>query len=116
MNEIVRTPKPPYYAVIFTSIRTANDKGYEQVANDIVRIVSQQKGFLGAESVRDKDGFGMTISYWASMDSINSWKNNAPHQKAKELGKEKWYSQYMIRVCLVNSDNFFAGNHNTKIK
>jgi heme-degrading monooxygenase HmoA len=107
MSEIAKTPKTPYYAVIFTSIKTSGDNGYEKVGDEIVNIVSKQKGFLGAESVRDKDGFGMTISYWNSLESINEWKYNVPHMKAKDMGKKMWYSKYMIRICKVESDNYF---------
>lgn len=110
MSEIAKTPKTPYYAVIFTSIRTSGDNGYGKVADEIVSIVSKQKGFLGAESVRGEDGFGMTISYWDSLDSINKWKNNGPHMDAKEMGKKMWYSKYMIRICKVESDNYFENN------
>lgn len=31
MNNIVKTPKGSYYAVIFTSIRTSGDNGYKKV-------------------------------------------------------------------------------------
>ena len=107
MSGIVKTPKTPYYAVIFTSIRTSDDNGYGKVSDDIVNIVSKQKGFLGAESVRDGAGFGMTISYWDSLESIDEWKYNAPHMKAKEMGEKMWYSKYMIRICKVENDNYF---------
>ncbi len=110
MGTIIRTPKTPYYAVIFTSIRTAGDNGYEDTANELMTCVSQQQGFLGAESVRDNDGFGMTISYWSTLESIQNWKNDQSHQRAKENGREHWYSQYMIRICVVESDNFFEAN------
>ena len=49
MNEIVKTPAIPYYAVIFTSLRTEGDKGYGQMADEMVALVSTQPGFLGAE-------------------------------------------------------------------
>jgi len=110
MSEIVKTPKAPYYAVIFTSIRTSGDNGYEKVGDNIVNIVSKQKGFLGSESVKGEDGFGMTISYWDSLESINAWKYNSSHMKAKEMGRKMWYSKYMIRICKVESDNYFD-NH-----
>lgn len=93
MGEIANTPKTPYYAVIFTSIRTLEDNGYGKVSDSIVDIVSRQEGFLGAESSRSEDGFGITVSYWDSLDSINQWKNNGPHMKAKEMGKKLWYSK-----------------------
>ena len=111
MSQVAKTPKPPYYAVIFTSVRTSGDNGYGNVAEEIVNIVSKQKGFLGAESVRDENGFGMTVSYWDSLDSINQWKNNGPHREAKEKGKKMWYSKYVIRICRVESDNYFNNNY-----
>lgn len=64
-------------------------------------MVSVQKGFLRAESVRDEEGFGMTISYGDSLESINEWKHNVPHIKAKGTGRKMWYSKYMIRICKV---------------
>jgi len=110
MSEIVRTPNTPYYAVIFTSIRTLGDNGYTKVGEEIINMVSKQKGFIGAESVRGEDGFGITTSYWDSLESINEWKKNIHHNKAKEMGKNTWYSKYMIRICKVEGDNYFD-NH-----
>lgn len=107
MSEIIKTPRPPYFAVIFTSTRTKDDNGYNSASDEIVEIVSTQKGFLGAESVRDADGFGMTVSYWNSIESINEWKKNLNHREAKESGKKVWYQNYMIRICEVKSDNYF---------
>ena len=37
------TPTPPYYAVIFTSIRTAGDNGYPEMANKMVELASKQE-------------------------------------------------------------------------
>jgi len=36
MNQIAKTPKPPYYAVVFTSVRTATDDGYADTAAKMV--------------------------------------------------------------------------------
>ncbi|GAB6110061.1 antibiotic biosynthesis monooxygenase family protein [Fusibacter bizertensis] len=107
MSKIARTLETPYYAVIFTSTRTLGDNGYENVGDKMFEMASKQKGFLGAESVRDEEGFGMTISYWDSLESIDIWRNNVSHMKAKEMGKKMWYSKYMIRICKVESDNYF---------
>ncbi|HWP50576.1 MAG TPA: antibiotic biosynthesis monooxygenase [Clostridia bacterium] len=110
MSEIVKAPSAPYYAVIFTSIRTPDDNGYGQIGDSLMKIVSEQKGFLGAESVRGPDGFGMTISYWDSLKSIEAWKHHPPHMKAQEAGKKLWYSEYAIRVCKVERDNYFSAS------
>jgi hypothetical protein len=36
-HEIAHTPEPPYYAVIFTSVRTPGDHGYAAMAEESVR-------------------------------------------------------------------------------
>lgn len=51
MSLFAQTPKPPYYAVIFTSIRTGGDQGYGLMAEKMVALASRQPGFLGVESV-----------------------------------------------------------------
>lgn len=63
------TPEPPYYTVIFASQRREGDDGYASTAERMVELAAQQPGFLGVESVRDADGFGITVSYWASAQS-----------------------------------------------
>jgi heme-degrading monooxygenase HmoA len=94
-------PKPPYYAVIFSSRRTAGDRGYERMADRMMELAAQQPGFLGVESVRDADGTGITVSYWASEEAIRDWKANAEHRVAQEAGRKVWYSEFAIRVAKV---------------
>lgn len=96
-----RTPAPPYYAVIFTSLRTPEDNGYGEMAQRMLELAALQPGFLGAESVRGADGFGITVSYWASEADIVAWKEQAEHRSAQEGGKSGWYAAYELRVARV---------------
>jgi len=103
---ISQTPPPPYYAVIFSSMRTAIEEGYEAMAEEIVRLAELQPGYLGHESVRD--GLGITVSYWESLDAIKSWKANTDHLVAQKFGREKWYAAYKTRIALVERDYGFG--------
>ena len=89
----------PYYAVIFTSIRTEVDQGYEIMAQRMVELAAEQPGFLGVESARND--IGITVSYWKDLESIRQWKEHADHQVAQALGREKWYKTYQVRICRV---------------
>jgi heme-degrading monooxygenase HmoA len=102
MSLIASTPKPPYYAVIFTSHRTEGDNGYGEMAARMVELASMQPGFLGVESARED--VGITVSYWSDLESIKQWKANAEHQEAQRLGREKWYSSFKIRISKVEHD------------
>lgn len=57
---IANTPAPPYYAVIFSSLRSDGDLGYGQAALRMLELAREQPGFLGVESARE-DGLGITV-------------------------------------------------------
>ncbi len=99
---IAKTPPPPYYAVIFTSIRTAGDQGYDAMSEHMAALVNQQPGFLGVESARND--IGITVSYWESLEAIKAWKEQTQHLTAQRLGQEKWYDAYTTRICKVERD------------
>ncbi|MCF6270149.1 MAG: antibiotic biosynthesis monooxygenase [Melioribacteraceae bacterium] len=99
---IAKTPKPPYYAVIFSSIRTDGDNGYSEMANKMVELAQQQEGFLGVESASNE--IGITVSYWRDLDSIKKWKENAEHSIAREKGRNEWYKSFKTRIAKVERD------------
>ena len=98
---LAKTPEPPYYAVIFTSQRTEGDRGYGHMADRMVELAAKQPGFLGVESVRGVDGFGITVSYWSSEEAIVAWKAHAEHKPAQEAGQRIWYADYQLRVAKI---------------
>jgi heme-degrading monooxygenase HmoA len=102
MTQIANTPEPPYYAVIFSSLRTEGDHGYAAMTDLMVELAAVQPGFLGMESVRD--GLGITISYWESLEAIRNWKSNVEHREAQRLGHRMWYSSFKVRIAKVERD------------
>jgi heme-degrading monooxygenase HmoA len=102
---IVNTLEPPYYAVIFTSIRTEDDNGYEKMAEKMLNLVREQDGFLGVESARED--IGITVSYWRDLESIQKWKENISHIEAQKKGKKIWYKNYKTRIAKVEKEYSF---------
>lgn len=103
---ISKTPKPPYYAVIFTSERTEGDNGYVAMADKMAELASKQSGFLGAEFARNETG--ITVSYWSSLDAIRLWKMNMNHIEAQQKGIKEWYKCYKVRIAKVERDYDFG--------
>ena len=101
-TKFAELPDPPYFAVIFSSSRREEDKGYGAMAERMVELAAGQPGYLGVESARDHTGFGITVSYWSSMEAIAAWKANAEHQVAQETGRRDWYAHYEIRIARVD--------------
>ena len=96
---------PPYYAVIFSSMRATvgadGHAGYDRTADRMAELAATQPGFLGKESARGGDGFGITVSYWASTEAIAAWRADAEHRIAQESGKTGWYDDYEVRIAKV---------------
>jgi heme-degrading monooxygenase HmoA len=103
---IAKTPAPPYFAVIFTSNRTAEDAGYETMAEAMLRLAAAQPGFLGIEFARDS--LGITVSYWDSLEAIAAWKQNSAHLVAQDRGRALWYQDFKTRICRVERDYEFS--------
>ncbi|MFK7908578.1 MAG: antibiotic biosynthesis monooxygenase [Chitinophagales bacterium] len=102
---IANTPKPPYYAVIFTSTRTEVDGNYSEMADKMVELAKLQDGFLGIEFARSE--VGITVSYWRDLESIKKWKKNADHSIAREKGRKEWYQAFKTRIAKVERDYGF---------
>jgi heme-degrading monooxygenase HmoA len=99
---IVRTPEPPYTAVILTSVRTDGDQGYLAMAVEMDLLAREQPGYLGIEWAGDD--VQITVSYWRDEVSARNWKQVARHLVAQRLGREVWFRDYRVRVATVVRD------------
>lgn len=103
MNTIANTPRPPYYAVIFTSeMRDDGEERYSETAERMMDLASKQSGFLGFESTRR--GLGIAVSYWRDLESIRRWKVQREHVLAQQKGRRDWYARYKVRIAKVERD------------
>ncbi|HEY3370969.1 MAG TPA: antibiotic biosynthesis monooxygenase [Prolixibacteraceae bacterium] len=102
---IAETPIPPYFAVIFTSVRTEGDHGYAEMAERMLDLARQQDGFLGVESARNE--IGITVSYWQDLESIHKWHDHAEHTFARDKGRDTWYKCFKTRISIVQRDYGF---------
>ena len=100
------SPRPPYTAVIFSSQRCASTSGdgYEEASQQMGEMAQQQPGFLGVESARDPEGFGITVSYWETPGHARAWKQVTEHREVQRHGARNWYANYTVRVATVERE------------
>jgi heme-degrading monooxygenase HmoA len=101
MNQIAGTPKPPYYAVIFTSFLHEGASDYAEVANYALSLAKDQPGFLGYEGARN--GMGISVSFWESLEAIRAWKEHPEHVRLQKQ-EARWFRESKIRICRVERD------------
>lgn len=101
MSDFAPLSEPPYYAVIFANQLAADATGYDGMADKMATMATLQPGYLGVESTRNSDGFGITVSYWEDEAALLAWKQLAEHALAQKYGKDRWYKHYTLRVAVV---------------
>ena len=101
MSRFAATPKPPYYVVTFSSLHRGPDNGYGATAQRMAELAATMPGYLGMESTRDAQGFGITLAFFDSEQSIANWKRQSEHLAAQERGRKEWYEHYELRVAKV---------------
>ena len=65
--------------------KSTNLKGYEEMDVLTINEVKKNDGYLGHELFNSNEK-NIFISYWKDMKSIEKWKNNSLHIKAKSMG------------------------------
>jgi len=100
VKKVVDAPTPPYYAVIAPAELAEDVRGYPELAAKLVELAKEQPGFIGIESGFQK-GFALAVSYWTSLEAIESWSKNARHVIAKQKGKSEWFEKYVTRIARV---------------
>ena len=105
---ISKTPPPPYWAVIFTLVRTPNDpEGYAAASAEMWQLVREQPGYLAMDSVYGPDRKGIVVAYFSNEEAMREWKANTKHRAVQKMGREKWYETYRIRIGKIERDNTF---------
>lgn len=102
-----KTPAPPYYVAIFTSLRSSVEEDYGETNDYLMNKVQEMPGFLGVESWRNEEAYGVTIVYFETLENLKTWRELEEHQDAQQKGREKWYTHYKVRVAKVERDYGF---------
>ena len=102
-----QTFQPPYYAVMFSAVRSADNSGYGEMVRLLREAVEGQPGYLGMEGIA-RDGCEITVSYWRTVEDIQRWRLHEQHRLAQQLGKSKWYRGYQVRIARVEREYGFG--------
>lgn len=99
--------EPPYYAVVFTSVRPDGAEGYAETAQRMLELVKEVPGFLGYESAKTPGGLGISVGYFRDEEAIAAWQRDMEHQAAQKRGRVEWYDSYSVHVAKVERSYSF---------
>lgn len=100
--------EPPYYAVVFTSVRTQEQDGYPETAAHMEELVQDVPGFLGMDHAQTPGGLSITVGYFRDAEAIREWRSNTEHTAARKRGRFEWYQSYSLHVAKVERSSGFT--------
>lgn len=100
--------EPPYYAVVFTSTRTADQSGYGKTAERMEELVKDVPGFLGMDQAHTPGGPAITVGYFRDAAAVEEWRANVEHRAAKARGRAEWYESYSLHIAKVERSHSFV--------
>jgi heme-degrading monooxygenase HmoA len=103
----VAAHEPPYYAVVFTSVRTEGDDGYAETSERMEELVREVPGYLGMDHARTPGGLSITVGYFRDLAAIEEWRSDLEHRAAQEHGRAHWYESYTLHVARVERSHTF---------
>lgn len=88
------------YVVIFKAKIKALDEAYYKSVQLLREKALTQFNCQKFEAISEQN-FEMALSYWNSLTDIQAWYQDAEHQVAQQLGKEKWYQSFSVEICKI---------------
>ncbi|MEU5347294.1 MULTISPECIES: antibiotic biosynthesis monooxygenase [unclassified Streptomyces] len=105
--------EPPYYAVVFTSVKTEEGGrdgvpgGYGETNERMEELVEKIPGYLGMDYAGSPGGLSITVGYFRDADAVEEWRTNAEHRAAQKRGRAEWYERYTLHVAKVERSHGF---------
>ncbi|TCB50571.1 antibiotic biosynthesis monooxygenase family protein [Acinetobacter terrestris] len=89
------------YIVIFKAKINILDDEYSRTAQLLREKALTQFNCQKFEAITEND-FEIALSYWNTLEDIQTWHKDAEHQAAQRLGKQKWYKDFSVEICEIH--------------
>ncbi len=92
--------------IVEFELREGSESEFETALQQMQQQVRKYDGFLGEMSCRsiENEKTFVTLSDWRDRESIKAWQEDREHKKVQQLGRERIFAWYKIRVCDVERE------------
>ncbi len=87
--------------IVEFELRTGMESEFETALQHMREQVNKYDGFLDETPCYSIENENRLVSlfYWRDRESIKAWREDPEHLKTQQLGREKIFTSYRIRVC-----------------
>jgi len=97
------------YVIVFRSrLRPGVDEAYGIRGAEIFALAEKTPGYLGIKDFVAEDGERVAIAEFDTAEHLRAWREHPEHQKAQQEGRDRYYSEYRISVCVLERESSFT--------
>jgi heme-degrading monooxygenase HmoA len=96
--------------VVFRARRTPEGDG-EEYRKQLMRmsgLARQMPGYISHKPYVAEDGERLTLFEWESAETLQAWATHPEHVPVKELGRQRFYTEYHLQVCELARESRFT--------
>ena len=89
-------------------LRPEHADAFSELAAELGADAAGMPGYVGRKVFTAEDGERVTIVEFESEETHRAWAEHHAHRAAQKLGREKFYSEYLLQVCQVLRTSAFG--------
>jgi heme-degrading monooxygenase HmoA len=95
---------------VFRARRTEAGDGEEYYfqLQRMSELARKMPGYISHKPYVAEDGERLTLFEWESPETLRAWANHPEHVPVKELGRQRFYTEYRLQVCEVVRESKFT--------
>jgi heme-degrading monooxygenase HmoA len=87
--------------IVFRSrLRPGVESEIVKTGQRMFELASSMPGFLSYKDFVAEDGENVSIVEFESLETLAAWRDHAEHKVAQQQGREKFFAEYRIQVCM----------------
>ncbi len=79
----------------------AKARGYDETATRLESRARDMPGFVDFKTFSAPDGERVSIITFDTLEHQEAWRDDPEHRAAQARGREEFYAEYSISVCLL---------------
>ena len=94
--------------VFRSRIRRENVEEYENATARMDALARSMPGYVSHKGFTAEEGERVTIVEFESEETHRAWATHPEHREAQRLGRERFYAEFRIQVCMALRENAFS--------
>jgi heme-degrading monooxygenase HmoA len=94
-------------AIFRSRLRREYPAEFQELAAKMLALAQSMPGFISYKVFTSDDGERCSVIEFDSAEQLRAWREHPEHRAAQQLGRERYYEEYSLHVCMPERESLF---------